>query len=295
VPRARDPNRDKAFEIWKQHNGEITNRAIAEELDVPEKTISAWKSRDKWIVVLQKNDCSTANEKPAKKARSPNKQKIQEPVVESDELTDKQRLFCMFYLKYFNATKAYQKAYDCTYLTARVEGSRNLAKPNIKKEIGRMKEEQAKGILLDASYVLQKYIDIAFADISDFVTFGQREQQVVSMYGPVFEGKGKNKKPVMETVNYIDFNESFDVDGTIISEVKQGKDGVSIKLADKMKALDKLWEYFDMLPDSYKRKLQEKKLKAETEKLKAESKTLGKGREKEPLIIEIDYGDDEDE
>lgn len=63
MPRARDPNRDKAFEIFKEHNGDITNRKIAEILDCPEKTISAWKSRDKWNAVLQTNDCSTTNNK----------------------------------------------------------------------------------------------------------------------------------------------------------------------------------------------------------------------------------------
>jgi phage terminase small subunit len=70
MPRQRDPRRDEAFEIWKQHNGNITNRAIAEQLGVPEKTISAWKSRDKWDEKLKgidcstaKNECSTANDK----------------------------------------------------------------------------------------------------------------------------------------------------------------------------------------------------------------------------------------
>lgn len=62
MPRARDPNRDKAFEIFKEHNGDITNRKIAEILDCPEKTISAWKSRDKWNAVLQTNECSTTND-----------------------------------------------------------------------------------------------------------------------------------------------------------------------------------------------------------------------------------------
>ena len=62
MARQRDPRRDEALRIFKQHNGDITNRAIAERLDVPEKTISAWKSRDKWNVVLQTNECSTTNE-----------------------------------------------------------------------------------------------------------------------------------------------------------------------------------------------------------------------------------------
>lgn len=62
MARQRDPRRDEALDIFKQHDGDITNRAIADQLDVPEKTISAWKSRDKWNVVLQTNKCSTTNE-----------------------------------------------------------------------------------------------------------------------------------------------------------------------------------------------------------------------------------------
>lgn len=67
MPRKRDPRRDKAFEIWKQHNGNITNRAIAEQLGVPEKTVGGWKAKDKWNEklngVLQKNERSTPNKK----------------------------------------------------------------------------------------------------------------------------------------------------------------------------------------------------------------------------------------
>lgn len=76
MARARDPNRDKAFEIFKEHGGEIQNRRIAEMLDVPEKTISAWKSRDKWNAVLQNDECSTTNEKRSTSNKSDNSIKL---------------------------------------------------------------------------------------------------------------------------------------------------------------------------------------------------------------------------
>ena len=59
MPKCRSENRDKAFEIFKEHDGKITNRKIAEMLNEKENTISNWKCRDKWNVVLRKNDCST--------------------------------------------------------------------------------------------------------------------------------------------------------------------------------------------------------------------------------------------
>lgn len=63
MARARSPNRDKALQIYLEHNGNIANRTIAEILCEKEKTISNWKSRDKWNVVLQKGECSTTNKK----------------------------------------------------------------------------------------------------------------------------------------------------------------------------------------------------------------------------------------
>ncbi|MFT4415311.1 phage terminase small subunit [Fredinandcohnia humi] len=48
MPRPRDPKRNEAFEIWKNHEGNITNRAIAEQLGISEKTVGGWKSKDNW-------------------------------------------------------------------------------------------------------------------------------------------------------------------------------------------------------------------------------------------------------
>lgn len=62
MARQRDPKRDQAFELFEKSKGTIANREIAKQLDVHEKTISAWKSRDKWNAVLQSGKCSTAKD-----------------------------------------------------------------------------------------------------------------------------------------------------------------------------------------------------------------------------------------
>ena len=124
-------------------------------------------------------------------------------------------------------------------------------------------------IYISAMDILNKYAEIAFADIGDYVTFGQREEQVIGAYGPVYE-KGEEegeKVPVMHTVNYVDLGEAGELDTSIIAEIKENRKGVSIKLHDKMKALEKLEQYFDLLPDVHKRKLAEEKLAIEREKL----------------------------
>ncbi|MGM1447552.1 phage terminase small subunit [Bacillus cereus group sp. BceL305] len=68
----RSVERDKAFEIYKEHNGEITNRKIAEllstsEKNVSEKTVGGWKTKDRWAKQLNgvhhENERSTPVEK----------------------------------------------------------------------------------------------------------------------------------------------------------------------------------------------------------------------------------------
>lgn len=52
MPRARDPNRDKAFGIYKQHDGKIDLVEIASQLNLSPGTIRGWKSKDKWESML---------------------------------------------------------------------------------------------------------------------------------------------------------------------------------------------------------------------------------------------------
>ncbi|MGX4600257.1 phage terminase small subunit [Faecalimicrobium sp. JNUCC 81] len=77
MARVRSPNRDKAFEIYKEHSGIIANREIAKILDISEKTVSGWKVKDKWNEelngVLQKEIRSTPKEKRNKGGQPKNK------------------------------------------------------------------------------------------------------------------------------------------------------------------------------------------------------------------------------
>jgi uncharacterized protein YjcR len=48
LPRARDPNRDKAYEIYKGADGKIDLVEIASQLNLPEGTVRRWKCTHKW-------------------------------------------------------------------------------------------------------------------------------------------------------------------------------------------------------------------------------------------------------
>ncbi|WP_461197142.1 phage terminase small subunit [Clostridioides difficile] len=81
MAKARSPNRNKAFDIFKEHNGNIANREIAEILNENEKTISNWKCRDNWNVVLQKDKCSTTKKK--KGGQKNNKNALKDGIYEN--------------------------------------------------------------------------------------------------------------------------------------------------------------------------------------------------------------------
>jgi len=43
VGRQRSPNRDRAYEMWKESNGTKPLKSIAEELGEPETLVRKWK------------------------------------------------------------------------------------------------------------------------------------------------------------------------------------------------------------------------------------------------------------
>lgn len=48
MTKEKNPNREKSFEIFKEHHGLITNKKIAEMLCESERNIKFWKSKDSW-------------------------------------------------------------------------------------------------------------------------------------------------------------------------------------------------------------------------------------------------------
>ncbi|MEJ9164039.1 terminase small subunit, partial [Paenibacillus graminis] len=149
MPKARDPNRDRAIEIWREHGGEIINRQIAEQLGIDEKKVTVWKQRDKWNVVQQSGDNvvqqkkkTVVQQKPPKANKQQKEVAREDPPEAETELTDKQRMFVLEYMRDFNATRAAMAA-GYSMRTAYSIGWENLRKPEIQAEITRMKEQMA--------------------------------------------------------------------------------------------------------------------------------------------------------
>lgn len=88
--------------------------------------------------------------------------------VDDDGLTDKQRLFCNYYMQSFNAYQAAIKAgYSESYARSRVYDM--LANVSIKLYLTKLKEQQKSEFLLSQERILNRHSQIAFSDINDYI------------------------------------------------------------------------------------------------------------------------------
>lgn len=293
MARQRSPDRDKAFEIYKASKGEKPLVEISEELGIKNPSqIRKWKSQDEWDE--QMNGNVTIAKRSVTNVKNPKTKAKLKEMLDDEELTEKERLFCLYYVKYFNGTQAAIKA-GYAKESAHVQSSRLLRRERVSSYIKELKGELVENVFVEAMDVLNEYIKIAFADITNYVTFGQREVELEPEERTTIDEEGNEVSEfVTETrmMNFVDLADSSMVDGSIITEVKQGKDGVSVKMADKMKALDKLAQYFDLFPDTFKRKVDEERLhmqqeaqKVQIEKTKAEVERLTSNGNDAPIEI----------
>lgn len=242
---AREPNK-KATEARKLYQAGMKLVDIANKLDVPAGTVRRWKSSYKWDTNKSERSEKKTNARNKKEHIVTDKKKTivdeVEQMVENSDLTDKQQLFCLYYIRCFNATKAYQKAYGCSYETALTNGSALLGNTRIKNKIQELKKNRLNREMLSEEDIFQKYMDIAFADITDYVSFGTKEIE--------YTDKAGNDRRA--EISYVDLKESTEIDGTLITEISQGKDGVKIKLADRMKALQWIADHMNLATEEQK-------------------------------------------
>lgn len=234
-------------------------KEIAAKYGVAVDTVKSWKTRYKWdrkgVHTKKKKVCTHKAEE--KKRKQEAAEQVSQ-VLENPELNDQQRLFCLYYSKSFNMTRAYMKAYPgCSYESANARSCVLMKDERIRGEIFRLKQAKMNKAMLEPEDIFQKYMEIAFSDIADFVQFGREEVQVMGAFGPVekVDEETGETVPVTKTINSVRFRESGEVDGSLISEISQGKDGAKIKLLDKMKALDWLAAHMDLATEEQRAKV----------------------------------------
>ena len=241
---------------------DISLKDLAEKHGIKPATLRSRKNREKWQKrgspddatqrATQRNKNATQRKNVATKKKVAPKAK---EILESSGLEDWEEVFCLEYLKHFNKTKAYHKARpEVSYNTASSEGSKAYGKPKIQKRLGELKQARNEQLFIQAADIDEQWAKQAFADVSDFVEFGTEMQAVLDDDG--------NLQEVIK--NYVRFRNADEVDGSLIQEVKMGRDGPVIKLYDKQKAMQEL------------------------------QKRLGSGSGNEQVVIVDEWGDNDD-
>lgn len=166
-------------------------------------------------------------------------------------LSDKKRKWCEAYVGNFNAKIAAKKAGYSVHSAATV-GWKLRQDPDIQLYLAWLKLKVSNKAWIRPEDIVDMYARIAFADVTDFVTVKKGRMQIV---------------------------DSDMMDGQLVKSVKQGRDGVSLEMYDKLSALSRLERFFEEMPKDWKERLEERKVAIMEERLKLDRERLGLANE----------------
>ena len=146
-------------------------------------------------------------------------------------LTAKQKIFADEYLIDLNATRAYKVAYPKVKNdeTASAAGARLLRNVKVEDYIQERMKDREKRTEITQDMVLKELAKIGFADVTDFVTI---------------EDKGAYKAVQVKTTDEMPGDKLGAIAG-----IKEGANGIEIKLNDKGKALELIGRHLGMFKD----------------------------------------------
>ena len=241
MPKARSPERDQAYELYKNSKGLMPLREIARQLNVPEKSVSGWKCKDKWDDQINgvlhtkiKDKRSTPKSKRVVKA-------LIDEVDENEELSEQEKLFVLYYLECFNAKQAYiQAGFKVnTDGSARVGACRLMKKPKVINEIKRLQALRKELLFANEADIIERLQRIAFADINHVVNISKNGREIT-------------------------MKSAEEIDGSLIESIGNDKFGIKIKMSDRMQALNLLFKYYGLdSMDKHKKSIDEAKLALE--------------------------------
>ncbi len=170
--------------------------------------------------------------------------------VENKPLTMKQEAFVQNLIKKKSQRESYKGAYNCQNMADKTideKASRLFAQDKIKARYQELLSRLEDETIASAKEVLQTLSKALRSDITSFTTFGEIEVPVTVAGEPlVVDGR-----PLMTKQGYVSVRDSSEVDGTMISEIKQTRDGIAIKLHDKLKAAEMLAKHHGMFVERH--------------------------------------------
>lgn len=235
---------------------------IAKKYEVALSTVKSWKTRNKW----QRNNATKKKSMHTKVKSTRTKQEKVAPALpppelpDSDELNDKQKAFCLYYLQRYNATWAYQKVYGASYEVAMTNGGRLLRNAQIKSYLTKLKKQQSQDLYATANDILLRYLKQATSDVTDVLSFKTEKRLVYYKIhdkdGPYEDAGGKFRyEPKIDPEtgeqayyyeHLITLKDSKDIDTSNIKSIRIDKGEPVVEMEDRQKAMQIL---LDRLPE----------------------------------------------
>ena len=153
------------------------------------------------------------------------------------KLTARQARFVDEYLVDFNATQAAVRA-GYSEKTAYRAGASNIRKCQIQAEISRRQKDLQRRTEVTQERVVRELARVAFADAASHVQVRLREV-------PCPDGT-RARVPVVEVKPTAELT---DDQRAAIAQIKQGANGIEVKMYDKIKALELLGRHIGMFTD----------------------------------------------
>ena len=183
-------------------------------------------------------------------------------------LTDKQEKFVQELIKGKSQREAYKAAYNAKSMLDKTidERASKLFKEykvsaRYEELHNRLMERATQDAIMSAEEVLKELSILGRAKIDDFLKVDDIEYAV---------GTDEDGNPVKQTMRTVEVYKTQDIDKDklkAISEIRQTRDGISLKLTDKQKALETLGRHWGLFTDKQEIKVDgnlslEAKLKA---------------------------------
>lgn len=201
--------------------------------------------------------------------------------VFNSSLSEEEKRFVLYYLESYNATQSYLKAFGGEKSKASISAFRLLHKSSIKSQIKKLKKLLQVGYDIDPSRYIEFLLKAANADIGDYIKFSEEEVEQYDKDGVALVDPDTGET-IKKKINKMHLVNSDKIDTSVITSIKQGRDGITIQLVDKLKCWDKIKEFFE-----WKMK-QEEKYTAETNIIEALKENTDKTWSKDDIYSDLE-------
>lgn len=160
------------------------------------------------------------------------------------KLNDRQQLFVLEYLVDRNATQAAIRA-GCSEKTAKQIGSRLLTNVDVAAAIQARRTVVSEKLEITQERVLQELAAIGFAKATDFVSVETVQAEKLGIH-PITGEVVMLPAGWEQYVKVLDTVELSPAQQAAVASIKQGRNGVEVKLHDKARALEMLGKHLGL-------------------------------------------------